>query len=80
MVLSRITEPTGSAGDKAPELVLMMKDGGVVAMGNSPFVVYYPMWSMLEHFTGAKVEEYDPECPNLTPEWDVPSTMLGPMG
>ena len=62
-----------------PSWVMMMDDGGVVTMGGSPFIVYYPNWGIMSHFTGAQISEYSAKLPGIIEVWDVGSTALGPM-
>ena len=63
---------------KLPELIFLMKDGGCVTRGDGPFILYYPIWEMVEHFTGAKISHYNMYQHRIE-EWDINSTEYGPM-
>ena len=72
---------TWSAEDEdlpGPPWVFMMQDGGCIAGGIAPALLYFPSWESLEHFTGADLGNYE-GLPPPCEEFDIDSTEYGPM-
>lgn len=63
----------------APVIIFLLKDGGCVTSGRSPFIQYYPSWLIMSWFTGANLDDYSAH-PQTIDHWDIHSTRYGPIG